>query len=300
MTSNLYLLSILILTPVVISQTVDITPANPNINQFVTGDCTVNSGYLPVWSVSLSGTTNFINISALQIFVLSNSSTADNITVSWRVQFQFNTAGAYRCQSTLNGTVMNNTTVLISTGIIANMFERDVEVYVGTQTFKVECRFQIAPPPLAPSADWCYQPYVFPSLRENCIPIANNSVIIPIETSPNFTATNTYESSIEISNVLTTNAGLYRCAISVGDSNYTGDVRVRVRDNLDTLWPAIGIIIQLIIVAIFITVHFVWDYYKEKRNLKMRQQKGDQNIVTTPTETLLEASESFLIRDVRN
>ena len=285
MTLYLCLLS-LILTPVVISQTVNVTPPSPRINQFVTGDCTVNSSSLPVWSVSMSGN-DFINISELQIYELSNSSTADNVTVSWRVQFQFNTAGTYRCQYTLNGMLMNET-IVVSTGIIASNFEKDVEVYRGIPRFEIECRFQIAPPPSLPRANWCYQPYVFPSLGENCIPIANNSKVIPIQSFPNFTATNIYVSSIEISSVLATNAGLYRCVILSGDSNFTGDVRVRVRDQLDPLWPAVGIMIQLVIVTIVIAFHFVWDYYKEKKNLKMRQNKEEQNIVTTPTEDLVE------------
>ena len=291
MTSYLCLLSLLILTPTVISQTVVVTPLNTSINGFLTGDCTVNSGYTPVWSVSLSlenMVNNFVDLAELGIFQLSNSSTDVNETVSWRVQFQLRFAGIYRCQSTLNGTVVSNATVLVS-GIVASDFERDIEAYRGMPKFEIVCRFTIsAPPQLLPRAEWCYTPYVYPNLGDHCIPIANNSVIIPIESFPNFTAERIYEFSIEITDVLTTNAGLYQFVISIGSSNLPGAIRLRVRDQLDPLWPAIGIIIQLIIITIFIVTHFIWDYYKEKKNLEMRRKKEDQNTVTTPSENLVE------------
>ncbi|KAI6652758.1 hypothetical protein LOD99_4144 [Oopsacas minuta] len=277
---------IYLLLPTVLLQTISVTPSVPVVGGIVMVSCTGNLTSDLFWSFNMIGN-GFINLTTIPSYELNTTSTNYTKTLTWTIRFQITNAGWYKCESRMNGTVVSNIQRL-ATGIRYRNRDRDVEVVEGTAILKIHCRFQSAPPGFL-IAEWCFQPYVFPSVNEtSCIPLPNNSDIIPISPTENLTSTNTYTSTVRISNVLISNAGIYRCFLSDGFTNLTKGVRVRVRGRLDPLWPAIGIMIQLVIIVIFIAGHYSWDFYKDKQKKIERQKREEQNLVTSKNEIIPE------------
>ena len=285
------LLSLLLL-PTVISQIISVVPSMPpRLRDLVTMSCSdsLTTADAHVWSFYSQGV-GFLTLTTIPAFALSNMSTNGNLTTSWSRAFELSIAGTYECESQLNGSPVGASTRVLSSQIIYINKNTDVEVYKSEASFNITCRFQSAPPDLSLAVSWCFQPYTFPSVDESsCNAIPNNSEVLPVFPTQNLTSSNVYTSIVRISNVTIANAGFYRCSLSNGFSTASRGVRVRVRDHIETLWPVIGIMIQLVIIVIFILMNYLWDSYKAKEKKIEREKKENQNIISSaPIETTLE------------
>lgn len=267
-----------------LSQNIVSDPSVPKIGRDVILSCGVNR--------SLANSSNWTRRSSNEPYapfdndtryMFSQSTGSTTFFNNFTVRFEYDIASTYRCEAlNANGASVGETTHLLTSGI--NFTPEEVLAYDGETFFDAKCEFQSSPTTLNFSVEWCFQPYRFPSVDTSiCIPLLNNSVnsTLSYEGSSR-SPTTKYSFTYRVEGVRYEDAGVYRCNVSSGIISKTADIRVRVRDPLEILWPAVGIMIQLVVIAICILGHFLWDTYKEKKNERLRQEKEKQNILTSP------------------
>ena len=288
------LLSLLLL-PIVLSQNITVEPSTPpEVKKPVNMNCSDSLMVADalVWSFRPQPEVEFIPLSNLTGFTLSETSTNGILHSSWARNFELSIGGTYMCESRLSGVLVGNSTRLLTSRIIYEdeHNEPDVEVYINYPRLEIKCRFQSSPTELFLTVSWCFQLYRYPRVNvSSCNALPNNSEVFALTPSENLTSSNIYNATVLITNITFDNAGFYQCSLSNGFSNLTKGVRVRVRDNMEILWPAVGIMVQLVIITMFITMHYIRDSYKDKQKKIEREKKEDQNLVTSGTvENVLE------------
>ena len=274
----------LVLLPIVTSQNISVMPSTtPALRATVTMSCSdsLATADAHTWSFSPQGDV-FVPLMDIESFMISNVTSDGNVITSWTRVFDLSVAGAYRCDSLSGGSVVSNATQVLASQIIFAKEHTDVEAYRFVSNFDIMCQFQSAPTNLNLEVTWCFQLYTYPTLDESsCNAIPSNAIVLPIFPTQNLTSSNRYTSTVRISNVTEANAGFYRCNMSNNKAELIRGVRVRVRDNIEILWPAIGIIIQLVIITVFILINYLWDSYKGKQKKIERTKKEDQNLVSS-------------------